>query len=65
MEHKIMHNARNMAIGIAIGTAAAAAAGAVYLKENKPKAKRAVRKIVEGKKIITQAGESIIREMNS
>lgn len=64
MEHKIMHNARNMAIGIAIGTAAAAA-GAVYLKENKPKAKRAVRKIVEGKKIITQAGESIIREMNS
>ncbi|MEG1801599.1 MAG: hypothetical protein RR162_07535 [Oscillospiraceae bacterium] len=63
MEHKMMNTARNMAIGAAIGTAMAAA-GAVYLNENKQQAKKAVRKMKDGKRIITNAGESLIREMN-
>lgn len=64
MEHKIKHTARNMAIGVAIGTAVAAA-GAAYINENRPQAKKAMRKVKEGQKIITRAGESIIREINT
>ncbi|MEG2929733.1 MAG: hypothetical protein RR846_09345 [Oscillospiraceae bacterium] len=64
MEHKMMNTARNVAIGAAIGTAVAAA-GAAYLNENRQQAKKAVKKMKEGQKIITKAGESFIREINT
>lgn len=64
MENGMMKMAKNMAIGMAVGTAITAA-GAIYINENKAQAKKAMKKVKEGKHLITKAGESIIREINN
>ena len=63
MENRMMNTVKNMAIGMAVGTAVAAA-GAMYLNENKQVTRKAMNKMEKGKKIITRAGEDIIREIN-
>lgn len=52
---------RSAMIGMAVGTALTAA-GAMYVKENKT-AQKAVDKAMESKRIITQAGENIVKEI--
>ena len=62
MENKTMNIMRSAMIGMAVGTALTAA-GAIYIKENKNLADSAVRKAKQSKKIITRAGENVIREI--
>ena len=62
MENKTMNIMRSAMIGMAVGTALTAA-GAIYIKENKNIADSAVRKAKQSKKIITRAGENVIREI--
>lgn len=53
---------RSAMIGMAVGTAITAA-GAMYLKENSASAQKAMQKAKESKRIITRAGENIVREI--
>ena len=62
MEHKTMNIMRSAMIGMAVGTALTAA-GAIYIKENKNLAESAVQKAKRSKRIITHAGENVIREI--
>ena len=62
MENKTMNIMRSAMIGMAVGTALTAA-GALYLKENKNIAESAVQKAKRSKKIITRAGENVVREI--
>ena len=62
MENKTMNIMRSAMIGMAVGTALTAA-GAMYLKENKNIAESAVQKAKRSKKIITRAGENVVREI--
>lgn len=62
MEHKTMNIMRSAMIGMAVGTALTAA-GAIYIKENKNLAESAVQKAKRSKRIITRAGENVIREI--
>ena len=55
----IVHSAM---IGMAVGTALTAA-GVMYIKESKDATNKAISKAKESKRIITRAGESIIREI--
>ena len=52
---------RSAMIGMAVGTAITAA-GAVYMRENAT-AQKAMNKAKESKRIITKAGENIIKEI--
>ncbi|MBR5251323.1 MAG: hypothetical protein IKV52_00685 [Oscillospiraceae bacterium] len=61
MEKKNTGILRSAMIGMAVGTALTAA-GAMYVKENRT-AQRAMDKAKESKRIITRAGENIIREI--
>lgn len=54
---------RSAMIGMAVGTALTAA-GAVYLKENKQMTEEAMTKAKNSKRIITRAGENIIKEIS-
>ena len=58
----VMNIVKSMAVGMAVGTAITAA-GAVYISENKSEAQKAIKKAKNSKKIITRAGENIIREI--
>ncbi len=62
MDNKSMSAVKNMVIGLAVG-ASAAAAGAVYLAENKQKTKRAIRKMKDNADRITDAGEEIVEDI--
>lgn len=61
MENNGMGIVRSAIIGMALGSVMTA--GAMYINENKYAAKKAMRKAMESKKIITRAGENIIREI--
>lgn len=61
MEKKNTGILRSAMIGMAVGTALTAA-GAMYVRENRT-AQRAMDKAKESKRIITRAGENIIREI--
>ncbi len=62
MKSNAMNIVRSAMIGMAVGTAVTAA-GAMYLKENKQMTENAVKKAKNSKKIITRAGENVIREI--
>ena len=62
MKNNAMGTVRSVMIGMAVGTAITAA-GAVYLKENKSVTENAARKAQNSKRIITRAGENVIREI--
>ena len=61
MESKVMGIVRTAIIGMAVGSALTA--GAMYVNENRYAAQRAMQKAKESKRIITRAGENIIREI--
>ena len=61
MKHNGMGIIKSAMIGMAVGTAVTAA-GAMYLKDNST-AQKAVNKAKESKRIITRAGENIIKEI--
>ena len=62
MKNNMMGTVRSVMIGMAVGTAITAA-GAVYLKDNKSAVENAARKAQNSKRIITRAGENVIREI--
>ena len=62
MEKKTMNIMRSAMVGMAVGTALTAA-GAIYIKENKNITDNAMRKAKNSKRIITRAGENVIREI--
>ncbi|MBQ6896878.1 MAG: hypothetical protein IJN69_06690 [Oscillospiraceae bacterium] len=62
MENKTMNMVRSAMVGMAVGTALTAA-GALYLKDNQSMANDAVKKARKSKRIITRAGEDVIREI--
>ena len=62
MKNKAMNMVRSAMIGMAVGTAITAA-GAMYIKENKAAAENAIQKAKNSKRIITRAGENVIREI--
>ncbi|MBQ9844558.1 MAG: hypothetical protein IJO54_00530 [Oscillospiraceae bacterium] len=62
MKNKAMNMVRSAMIGMAVGTAITAA-GAMYIKENKAAAENAMQKAKNSKRIITRAGENVIREI--
>lgn len=61
MENNGMGIIRSAIIGMALGSALTA--GAMYVNENKYAAHKAMQKAKASKKIITRAGENIIREI--
>lgn len=61
MKNNGMGIIRSAMIGMAVGTAITAA-GAMYIKENAT-AQKAMHKAKESKRIITKAGENIIKEI--
>ncbi|MBE6888099.1 MAG: hypothetical protein E7484_06780 [Ruminococcaceae bacterium] len=61
MKNNGMGMIRSAMIGMAVGTAITAA-GAMYLKDNSS-VQSAMHKAKESKKIITRAGENIVREI--
>ncbi|MBE6878473.1 MAG: hypothetical protein E7488_04830 [Ruminococcaceae bacterium] len=62
MKSNVMNIVRSAMIGMAVGTAVTAA-GAMYLKENRQIADGVVKKAKNSKKIITRAGENVIKEI--
>lgn len=62
MKNTGMGMIRSAMIGMAVGTALTAA-GAMYLKENSASAQKAMNKAKASKRIITRAGENIIKEI--
>lgn len=62
MENKTMNIMKSAMIGMAVGTALTAA-GAMYIKENKNIAEDALLKAKRSKRIITRAGENVIKEI--
>ncbi len=62
MENKTMNIMKSAMIGMAVGTALTAA-GAMYIKENKNLAEEAMMKAKRSKRIITRAGENVIKEI--
>ena len=61
MKNNGMGMIRSAMIGMAVGTAITAA-GAMYMKESAT-AQKAMHKAKESKRIITKAGENIIKEI--
>ena len=61
MKNHSMGIIKSAMIGMALGTAVTAA-GAMYLKDNTT-AQKAVHKAKESKRIISRAGENIIKEI--
>ena len=62
MEMSAMNMIRSAVVGMVVGTAITAA-GAMYISENKSMAQDAMRKAQKSKRIITRAGENVIREI--
>lgn len=62
MEKNSMGFMKSMALGMAVGTALTAA-GAMYINDNRSEAQKAIKKAKNSKKIITKAGENIIKEI--
>ncbi len=56
-----MNMLKSMVFGVAVGTALTAA-GAVYMNENKT-AQKVMNKAKKSKRIITRAGENVIKEI--
>ncbi len=61
MEIKGMGIVRTAILGMAVGSALTA--GAMYVNENRCTAQKAMQKAKESKRIITRAGENIIKEI--
>ena len=61
MKNNGMSIIKSAMIGMAVGTAVTAA-GALYMKDNST-AQKAMNKAKESKRIITRAGENIIKEI--
>ena len=61
MENNVMGMVRSCIVGMAVGTAITA--GAMYMNENKAAAKKVMNKAKNSKRIITRAGENVIKEI--
>lgn len=62
MENSVMNMMRSCLVGIAVGTAVTAA-GAMYVSNNKSAANNVIKKAKNSKRIITRAGENVIKEI--
>lgn len=62
MNSGMMNIVRSGLIGMAVGTAVTVA-GVMYINDNKTAANRVVNKAKNSKKIITRAGENVIKEI--
>ncbi len=63
MNNKSSNSIKNMIMGITIG-ASVASAGAVYLAQNKEKAKNAINNMKVNADRIADAGEEIVEDIN-
>ena len=61
MENNAMGLIRSCLVGMAMGTAITA--GEIYMNENNITAKKAMNKAKASKRIITRAGENIVKEI--
>ena len=61
MENSAMGLVKSCIVGMAVGTALTA--GAMYVNENKTTAKKMMHKAKASKRIITRAGENVIKEI--
>lgn len=62
MNNGIMNMMRSGLIGMAVGTAVTVA-GVMYINDNKSVANKAINKAKNSKRIITRAGENVIKEI--
>ncbi|MBQ7816569.1 MAG: hypothetical protein IJ339_04330 [Oscillospiraceae bacterium] len=61
MENNVMGLMRSCVVGMAVGTALTA--GAMYMNSNKSEVKKVMNKAKASKRIITRAGENVIKEI--
>lgn len=62
MNNGIMNMVRSGLVGMAVGTAVTVA-GIMYINDNKSSANRVINKAKTSKRIITRAGENVIKEI--
>ncbi|MBQ6929731.1 MAG: hypothetical protein IJN27_05475 [Oscillospiraceae bacterium] len=62
MNNSVMNMMRSGLIGMAVGTAVTVA-GVMYVSENKSAANKVMNKAKNSKRIITRAGENVIKEI--
>ena len=62
MNNSMMNIVRSGLIGMALGTAATVA-GVMYINDNRTAANKVVNKAKNSKRIITRAGENVIKEI--
>ena len=62
MDKKMMSSAKNVALGLAMGTAATVA-GAYYLKDNEKMVRSATNKVKKSGRIISRAGDDVVKEL--
>ncbi len=62
MNSNISNLMRSCLVGVAVGSAATAA-GVMYINENKSAANKVMKKAKNSKRIITRAGENVIKEI--
>ena len=62
MNNGIMNMVRSGLIGMAVGTAVTVA-GVMYVNENKTAANKVINKARNSKRIITRAGENVVKEI--
>ena len=62
MNNGMMNIVRSGLIGMAVGTAVTVA-GVMYINDNKSTANKVMNKAKNSKKIITRAGENVIKEI--
>ncbi|MBR2027658.1 MAG: hypothetical protein IKA10_01550 [Oscillospiraceae bacterium] len=62
MNNGMMGMVRSGLIGMAVGTAVTMA-GVMYVKDNKDTADKVMKKAKNSRKIITRAGENVIKEI--